>query len=215
MLHWSLRLGQFAFSLVLMGCATIGAVWWQRSNDYVDAQLRLLTPLSRSELELANTEGGHLIEGSISPTNPVLAHELVAYEQSRAVRDIRDERVWVPDSKQSPTLIVDLADGPVEIGGDYQLGGKLRTHTDGVTLFAGLGMGDVVVVLGKRQPGAAGVRLDASHVVRGTQAEVLRRGINYWGLGIGGALVVLGLTVMGWLLAQGYSPFGRRQTGRM
>ena len=126
---------------MLTGGATIGTVWLQRSNDYVDAQLRLLTPLTRSELELTNTDGGRLIRGNISPTNTVLAHALVAYEQSRAVRDIRDERVWVADSRQTPTLIVDLADGPVEIGGDYLLVGDLRLHTDGATRYAGLDIG--------------------------------------------------------------------------
>ena len=208
-------MGQFAFSLVLMGGATIGTVWLQRSNDYVDTQIRLLTPLSRSELLLTTTDDVALIEGRISQTNTVVAHALVAYEQSREVRDIRNEPVWVPDSKQTPTIIVDLADGPVEIGGEYQLGGDLRTQTDGVMRYTGLGIGDAVMVLGKRQPWTAGVRLDASYVVRGTRAEVFQRRINYWGFGMGGALVVLGLGMMGWLLGQGYSPFGKRRTGRM
>lgn len=214
LLHWSLRLGQFAFSLVFVGCAIVATILMHQSKDSLDATLRKLTPLSRGELLATQPDAASLIEGRISAGNEVLAHTMVAYERTRAVRDIRNDTVWVFESRQAPSIVVDLADGPVQIHGDYVLGGNLHTQTDGAVRYAGLKPGDPVVVIGKHMPGAAVVRIDATYVLRGTRAELLQSRVNYWGLGVGGAFLALGLGIMAWLLRQGYSPFGKRSTGR-
>ena len=212
-----MRLGKVAYGLALLGVGILSAVMVPWSDDYLTSRIKQLKPVTLANLVHAKTSNETLdllIEGRISRKSVAILHDLVAYESARGVRDIRGEIAWVPDQKATPPLWLDLADGAVQIGGDYQLSGNLQTITEATMRYSGLSVGDAVIVIGKVMAGTTDLMLSADNVVRGTREQFLHRPANYLGLGIGSFLLLSGLASMGWLLHQGYSPFGNRETGR-
>ena len=213
-LHWSIRLGQTAWGTMLLGASVLGSSYFGQSQDYLTNTIEATPPVTRAELRSGNAHGAVVVEGRISADNVLSAPALVAYQRSRAVRDIRDQVVWVPDQTHNPPLLIDLADGPIQVGGGYAFGGDLLTHEDAQYRHQGLARGDPVVILGKPLAGTADTLLEAEYVVRGTRAELIRSRVNLMALTIGAGLVLIGLAIMGWLLSKGYSPFGHWKTGR-
>lgn len=213
-IHWSLRLGQTAFGLILAGFGLLGALLFNQPRDFIADQFDQLAPLARADLLAAPADSDVLIEGRVSARNEIIGHGLVAYASERSVRDIRDDLVWVADEFVTPALVIEMAGGPITAAGNYALSGDLPAIVEGGRRWRGLAPGDEVVVLGRPAFGNLAEQIIPAYIVRGSRQSYPRPGPNPLALIAAAGLIALGGGIMAWLLRQGYAPFGNPKTGR-
>jgi hypothetical protein len=213
-IHWSLHLGQAAFSLILLGIFMLGGMIFYRPNDTTVDQLEQLPALSRAELLGVPRSSDVLIEGRVSDRNEVLGHGFVAYTRELGSPDFHNDIVWHTDEYATPALIIDLADGPVTMAGNYSLSGDVPVISEGDYRYHGLAAGDPVVVIGRPAFDKTAEQILPNEVIRGTRASYPRPGANSSFLIIARGLIASGGAIMAWLLRRGYRPFGSVKTGR-
>jgi len=213
-IHWSLRLGQTAFGLIVAGLAILGTALFSRPSPSTVDRIEQLTPLSRAELLAAPAASDVLIEGRISDRNEVLGHGFVAYTRDHGVPDIRNDTVWRTDEDATPALVVAMADGPITVAGNYRLSGNLPVIVEGDYRYTGLAVGDQVMVIGRPAFGNIAEQIHSASIILGSHASYPRPGINPLPLIFALGLIAVGGGIMAWLLRRGYRPFGNPQTGR-
>ena len=213
-IHWSLGLGQSAFGLITAGVYIIGKLLFGGHQDSLRDKLEQLPSLSRADVLAASSGKDVVIEGQISPTNEVMGYGMVAYTSQHSVLDSRNDQIWVPGESVTPVLIIDMADGPITLGGNYFLAGDLPTITEGTNRYQGVSVGDQVVVIGRPAYDKTIEQLYPSTIIRGTRASYLQPRLNLGWLVFGLVLIATGVGIMAVLLRRGYSPFGNPNTGR-
>jgi hypothetical protein len=213
-IHWSLHLGQAAFSLILLGVGMLGMMLFNRPHDSTADQLAQLPALSRAELIAAPRANDVLIEGRVSDRNEVLGHGFVAYTRDMGSPDYHNDIVWHTDEYATPALVVDMADGPVTVAGNYTLSGDMPVITEDEYRYRGLSAGDPVLVIGRPDVANTAEQIFSATIIRGTRASYPRPGINASFLIIALGLIAAGGALMAWLLRRGYRPFGNVKTGR-
>ncbi|GAB4130510.1 MAG: hypothetical protein Fur005_48670 [Roseiflexaceae bacterium] len=213
-LHWSIRLGQLAVSLMLFG---IGVMVQPLFQPTVPTLQQAIASHPRGNAAMLATDPGtttYLFEGQIGPQNEALIESLVAYHQARAVIDIRGERAWSPAESVLPSLEIMLADGVVAINGNYHLTGQLHERMVGEQRYQGVAVGDPVIVIGTVMPVHQPPLINASYLIAGRVADYQKPVIPWTPILFGGCLLLSGLGLVIWLWRRGYRPFGDRATGR-
>jgi hypothetical protein len=116
-----------------------------------------------------------LVEGSISPQNPVNAQGLVAFTYHT-----RYDRRYKLRSKWTPPLLVQLPGGVARIedharpaDADYDMENLKPQQIDRRSRLGGLARGDQVLVIGTVVSGPGGAYLDASVIFRGDREGYL------------------------------------------
>jgi hypothetical protein len=213
-IHWSLHLGQAAFSLILLGVGMLGMMIFNRPHDSTADQLEQLPALARAELLAAPRTTDVLIEGRVSARNEVLGHGFVAYTRDMGSPDFHNDIVWHTDEYATPALVIDMADGPVTVAGNFTLSGSLPVITEGAYRYHGLAAGDPVVVIGRPDFANSAEQIYSATIIRGTRASYPRPGPNWSFVIIALGLIAAGGAIMAWLLRRGYRPFGNPKTGR-
>jgi hypothetical protein len=213
-IHWSLHLGQAAFSLILLGIFMLGGMIFNRPDDSTVDQLEQLPALSRAELLAAPRATDVLIEGRVSDRNEVLGHGFVAYTRELGSPDYHNDIVWHTDEYATPALIIDLADGPVTMAGNYTLSGDVPVITEGDYRYHGLAAGDPVIVIGRPTYDKTEEQILPGEVIRGTRTSYPRPGPDSSFVIIALGLLAAGGAIMAWLLRRGYKPWGSPKTGR-
>jgi hypothetical protein len=213
-IHWSLHLGQAAFSLILLGVGMLGMMIFNRPHDSTADQLDQLPALSRAQLLAAPRSADVLIEGRVSDRNEILGHGFVAYTRDMGSPDFHNDIVWHTDEYATPALVVDMADGPVTVAGNYTLSGDVPVIAEGDYRYHGLAVGDPVLVIGRPDFANIAEQLYSATIIRGTRASYPRPGANSLLLIVALGLIAAGGAIMAWLLRRGYRPFGNVKTGR-
>lgn len=183
-------------SLMLLGMglfflavgALIGIVGWRYAAADV-ARLEQLRPLSAAALEDQPGGADALVEGVVSPRNPAVFRDFVAYvrEELDVDRDSDGDRreTWRSDGRETPRLLLE-ADGIVSLGGEgysiakghelwydeATLGFNSRPR-DGSERYHGLLAGGTVTAVGTVVDGPEGKELDAETLFGGTREEYL------------------------------------------
>jgi hypothetical protein len=207
---WKDVAGRAAFAVVLLG---VGLVWtslsWSPGPTLTDRIAAM--PLAT----LASLDGPTvqevLFEGRVGARNEVLRDGLVAYERFRRVIDIRGDELWVFDTRVTPPLQIDLADGSIEVAGDFGLIDAEPGEPGENERYDGFAIGAPVLVLGRIAPGATAIEAEA--LIGGTRETYLQRRTNQrWPLLLAGVVcIVLGATAIAGLIRSGASPWHTRQ----
>jgi hypothetical protein len=116
-----------------------------------------------------------LVEGSISPQNPLNSQGLVAFAYYR-----RHKSGYELESKWTPPLLVQLPGGVARIenhaspaGADYRLENVKGQQIDRLSRIGGLVRGDQVLVIGRVVSGPGGAYLDAADIFLGDRADYI------------------------------------------
>jgi hypothetical protein len=116
-----------------------------------------------------------LVEGSISPENPVNPQGQVAFAYYR-----RQKRGYEMTSKWTPPLLVQLPGGVARIenhaspaDADYRLENLTVQQIDRLSRMGGLVRGDQVLVIGRVVSGPGGAYLDAADIFLGDRADYI------------------------------------------
>lgn len=208
--HWSIRLGQFGVSLLLVGLGLIGYAFIRPPLNGAASLIAETVDCTQQD----NQNNQCSIEGKISAQNTVLEQGLVAYEQSEAVPDIRGDLVWSVAETKKPELLLETQAGPIRIKGEYILFSMKREITPGTKRYAGIGIGDPVVAIGSMAGLNQNQYLTANYLIAGMRAEHQAERVGWLNLGVGIMSALIGLIIMAVLLKKGYKPFGNWQTGK-
>ena len=141
-----------------------------------------LTPLTSAVLDDRQVGREVLVEGRISPRNPALLRDFVAYVEEEYRRTgNRRRREWVEDEQRVPPLVLDVADGAIALDNHpYEIESPphLWQETDerGANTgrrYRGFRVGDVVLVVGTLVSEGEEVVLQAHWIRGGTRADYL------------------------------------------
>lgn len=192
-------------SLFAIGLSIFVNFWWRQQ------EIRTTLGLSKEDKValIANSAGRHiLIEGKLSVSNPV--HMLGSKNLGPYVIykfDRNESRFWNSLEQATPSLLIELLDGQVQvINDDYIYRAVVaRTTANPDIMYAGLKPGDQVVVIGTVVQGSAGVGIQADYVGSGPRdiymeslnQELLILGITLYPIGWPCLLVGLLLTLLG------------------
>ncbi|NJL32961.1 MAG: hypothetical protein HC893_02805 [Chloroflexaceae bacterium] len=113
-----LFLAGFGGCLLLQGCIWLFFLF--TSNQEL-ARLEQLPVVSAAGLRDSTTGREVLIEGRIDERSPVAESGLVAYHVEQLRENSDGDLEWRTTETIAPPLLVLLADGPVQVSGDYSL----------------------------------------------------------------------------------------------
>jgi len=200
----------FGLSFLAVGVAL--GVWGSRHAADQAARAEALAPIGAAALEDAPVGAEVLVEGLVSPRNPALFRDFVAYsaEQYRGQSSGSRPR-WSTVDTVTPPLLLE-AGGLVRLANDdYSLQGAHATYQDPGPLtrgdlfrestrrYQGLVAGGAVTAIGTVVPGVEGNELRAELVFAGTRDEYIagQRGSAATLPFIGAIFGVIGAAVAG------------------
>jgi hypothetical protein len=196
------------FLAVGLGIATIGA----RQASAEAARVEQLRPLTAAAIDDSQPGREALVEGRINARNPRLFQEFVAYirEEYRGSDNDRDK--WQEDERRTPPLLIDVADGLVELADDgYELDSPPHTWQEsrslvwngftgnGTKRYRGIQAGDIVLAIGTLVPGSEGLELRAERVYGGSRSAYIaeRQSAARWMPWMGGVFGLVGAAIAG------------------
>ena len=148
-----------------------------------------------------------LVEGRISAENRILHYSFVAYNIEDREVDSDGDESWVWRSAETPPLLLELADGPVEIEAGYRLNAAQTSRREGEVRYSGLETGDPVIAVGVLTSQVEPPQIAAEFIAYGTQASyiasVRRQALFGRIFGLVFALIGLGLLVGGVMNVRG------------
>jgi hypothetical protein len=171
-----------------------------------------LVPLTAAALEDSQPGREALIEGRISAKNAALFQAFVVYvrEEYRGSDD-QDREKWEEDERRTPPLLIEVADGIVQLAGDrYILDRPPHTWAEsqsslawngvtgeGTKRYRGFQAGDTATVIGTLVPGSEGMELQAERVYGGTRSSYIadRRQTAIWMPRIGALFGLIGAAI--------------------
>lgn len=156
--------------LLLGGCFTFAVPGWIRDGA---SDVKKLEPLSATILADSATGREVLIEATVSPRNPTVYRDLVAYVREEQVRDSDGERSWRVSGSETPDLLLEMPDGRVTLQEGYSVGSFSTVHREGETRYTGVQANDAVLVVGELVPSSELPTIDARLFVEGTKASYL------------------------------------------
>lgn len=148
---------------------------------------------------LADTRLGQevLVEGHLSPDNPVRYNTFVAYEIETLEEDSDGSDHWVRQGTVTPFLLLEVEDGRIRLEEGYRLvrtGGTIR---EGDTRYNGLTAADPVIAVGVLTDRRDYPKIKADFIAFGTQADYIADQQNmatfWWWFGLLFALIGAGL----------------------
>lgn len=166
-----------------------------------EARVRDVAPMSASELRDSPAGAPVVVEGVVSLQNETRYRSLVAYRRLVSIKGPDGQSHPVEEDRVSPPLLIELADGPVQLEGGYRLEETTRGWSTPQYTYAGFDQGNEVLVVGERT--AAGT-IKAEIVAGGTRdSYLLRKALGRWSFYVEGlcAVVIGVLMVFGSLLA--------------
>jgi hypothetical protein len=207
------------FIALVFGAVAGGLILLGRDAAREAARVAQLSPLSATVLEDSPPGQAALIEGRISERNRQRLREFVVYvrEEYRGSDDDGDPK-WSEDKRVTPPLLIELADGRVQIeNADYRLERAPVTWQEDTALwwngisgegtkrYTGFVAGDSVTAIGTVVQGREGRALKAERLYGGSRADYIAdkrsdAAILPW---IGGALGLVSAILLGvwvWLL---------------
>ncbi|MFP4440643.1 MAG: hypothetical protein ACLFVO_25695 [Chloroflexaceae bacterium] len=207
------------FIALVFGAVAGGLILVGRNAAREAARVAQLSPLSATVLEDSPPGRAALIEGRISERNQQRLREFVVYvrEEYRGSDDDGDPK-WSEDERVTPPLLIELADGRVQIeNADYRLERAPVTWQEDTALrwngisgegtkrYTGFVAGDPVTAMGTVVQGREGRALNAERLYGGSRADYIAEkesdaAILPW---IGGSLGLVSAILLGvwvWLL---------------
>lgn len=174
---------------LFFGCFGGLFIWGGRSAGEAAARAEQLSPVSATILEDSPIDREVLVEGRISERNQQRFGEFVAYirEEYRGSDDEGDPE-WDEDEHMTPPLLLDLADGRVQVENDtyrienppveWQEDGALRWNSstqEGTKRYQGFTAHNRVMAIGVIVEGQEGRALAAEVLFGGTRAEYIEQ----------------------------------------
>lgn len=202
--------------LVIFGLAIIGLGYFVgvslASQTRAQAELAESLPaVGAASLAASAPNTPILVEGVISPNNPVPFRDFVAYvrQEFRGADQNGDEK-WEEDERYTPRLLLE-ADGPVRLANsDYALEGPHqrwqeeglnwdRRSQEGSKRYFGLVAGEPVIAIGAVSASAGGNELRATLLYGGTREQYIaaQRAAVGWMQPVGIAVALAGMGLIG------------------
>jgi hypothetical protein len=146
-------------------------------------KVRSLRPITAIGLEAARPGEEVLVEGRVSDRNPVRSHGFVAHvREQRDIDEDGDADSWSLSARMTPPLLLELADGLVQIGNDdYQLEDAHAIEEEesfdqpSTTRYRGLAVDDPIIAVGVVVDGPELPQIEADFIARGTRAGYVAR----------------------------------------
>jgi hypothetical protein len=175
--------------LLFLAVGAIVGLFGARQAQAHVARIESLRPLSAAALDEQASGADALVEGVVSPRNPAVFRNFVAYvrEELDVATDRDGDRgeTWRPDGRETPRLVLE-AGGVVLVGNEsYSIARGHETWYDQATLgfndrprdgskrYHGLVAGRPVVAFGTVVEGLEGQELSAQTLYGGTREEYL------------------------------------------
>ncbi|NJO07561.1 MAG: hypothetical protein HC876_19735 [Chloroflexaceae bacterium] len=174
------------------------AVFLFTSNQEL-ARLEQLPVVSAAGLRDSTTGREVLIEGRIDERSPVAESGLVAYHVEQLRENSDGDLEWRTTETIAPPLLVLLADGPVQVSGDY----SLRNPPAEVTMSSdlrhtGFPVHTPLIAIGMIVDGLEGPELRAEFIAEGTRANFIAQAQTFAvsGAWVGGILSGIGVLLL-------------------
>ncbi len=160
-----------AVVILLGGFFAFAVPIWIRDSA---SDVKKLEPLSVGILEDSAIGRDVLIEATVSPRNPTLYRNLVAYRLEERETDSDGDVRYITREQQQPALLLELPDGRVTLAAGYPLSDMPRMYGGGVLYYSGVRGNDTVLVVGELVPWNELATIDARIFTQGTKASYLR-----------------------------------------
>lgn len=194
--------------LVIMGLSTLASYQADRFAD-------MLVP-TFGELQATASGADVLIGGSISSRNRTIHESLVAYVYQKRVpsRDSDEEDEWRTHSSSSPSLLIDMPGGTIQVTRGYKLEDPPRTiqgrRRD--ERYAGFAVGSQVMIEGQLASGSGPPQVNARSIASGSPEYFVQgqRNSGWCLIGLGALFLLLGLYTTGYrIFEEGKKMFGK------
>lgn len=208
--HWSLPVGRLGSQLVFVSLIGLIALLLQPRPATLEAEILSLEPIDYQTLRsgaLSDSDEFVVIIAKVAPNNEANEHGFVAHQAEHSEIDIRDQKIWFPESKTAPSLTLETEGGDFSILPDYSFGGSLHTIEAGRQRFQGLQIGDEVIVYGKLSSNRDRVIVDASYLFVGNYTDLRMQSFPYLKIMLSGIALIAGLVILALLWRAGHRPF--------